>query len=135
MDGTQVKKSRQKRRPSATRRALSRTRSLPKRRAALSGSPFAACVLCVVPAAHAWPTPWVSSPHPIGLAFKGNDMLMTGGDEQNTERTNDVTAWDGSGQSPLFARLRDRPGCIGSERETYMYTVPEYEFAWPVGTT
>jgi hypothetical protein len=60
---------------------------------------------------------------------------MTGGDEANTECTNDVTAWNPAGQSRLFAKLRDRPGCIGSELETYMYTVPEYEFAWPVGTT
>ena len=85
--------------------------------------------------AHAWPSTWATSPHPIGLAYNGNDLLMTGGDEANTECTNDVTAWDSTGVSRLFARLRDRPGCIGSELETYMYTVPEYEFAWPAGTT
>jgi hypothetical protein len=94
----------------------------------------AAAALCA-PAAHAWPTPWVTSPHPISVAFNGNDILMTGGDEANTECTNDVTAWNTSGQPRLFAKLRDRPGCLGSELETYMYTVPEYEFAWPAGTT
>jgi hypothetical protein len=114
---------------------LSITSLLSTRRALLLAAAVAVAVALSAPAAHAWPSPWVTSPHPIGLAYNGNDILMTGGDEANTECTNDVTAWNSSGQSRLFAKLRDRPGCIGSELETYMYTVPEYEFAWPVGTT
>jgi hypothetical protein len=87
------------------------------------------------PVANAYPSNFATSAHPIGLAYNGTDLLMTGGDEANTECTNDVTAWNTSGQSRLFAKLRDRPGCVGSQLESYMYTVPEYEFAWPVGTT
>jgi hypothetical protein len=105
------------------------------RRGSLALIAAALLLALAVPAAYAWPSPWVISPHPISVAYNGQSLLMTGGDEANTECTNDVTAWDMNGQSSLFARLRNRPGCIGSELETYMYTVPEYEPLWPTGTT
>jgi hypothetical protein len=111
-------------------------RSFRSRRVLLAVSATAALVLLwVAPSAFAWPSASVTSPHPISVAYNGNDMLMTGGDEANTECTNDVTAWDTNGQPRLFAKLRNRPGCLGSELETYMYTVPQYEPYWPVGTT
>src|SRR5437588_9830330 len=62
-------------------------------------------------------SPFASHPHAISLAFSAGRLLAVGGDSTSTECSNQVTAYDFSGNSTPFATLPDQPLCLGSELE------------------
>ena len=80
-------------------------------------------------------TVFANHPHPISMAFNGNRLLVVGGDATATECSNVVTAYDTTGAASTFATLPDQPGCIGSELEDALYSVPKGLPGWQYGTT
>lgn len=94
-----------------------------------------AVALITAAAAQAYPAKFASHPHPISVTYNGQYLLATGGDSATTECSDNVFAYNANGVASQFTTLRNQPGCLGSELENYMVTVPADQPYWPAGVT